>query len=111
MAKRNSHTKPVIISLEAEEDILHIADYLSITWGDKVVKNFLQKLRDFYQVVATHPHLFSYYNKRKNIRKFVVQKQTILFYRGTGTTINILAVFDSRQKPATIKKIISGRKN
>lgn len=79
MAKRNSHTKPVIISLEAEKDILRIAEYLSLAWGDKIVKNFLQKLRDFYKVVAVHPHLFSYYNKRKNIRKFVLQKQTFCF--------------------------------
>lgn len=48
MAVRNKQPKTVIISPQAKEDINNILYYLSQTWNQKVVDEFLKKLEVFY---------------------------------------------------------------
>ena len=98
--------KSVIISPQAENDILNILDYLKQNWNQKVIDDFLKKLESFYLIVATNPRLFGYYNKRKNIRNFTLSKQNIVFYKNTKTAIEIITVFDGRQDKRKLKKVL-----
>ena len=94
MAPRN---KTIIISPQAKEDILSILEYLKTNWNQTIVDDFLNKLDAFYLIVSIHPRLFGYYNKRKNIRNFVLSKHNVIFYRNTRRAIEIITVFDGRQ--------------
>ena len=105
MAKRNK-PKPVIISPQAKEDIKNILAYLTQNWNQKVVNEFLQKLEVFYYIISLNPGIFGYYNKRRNIRKYSITKQNIIYYRNRRTAIEIITVFDGRQDPSKLKKII-----
>ena len=105
MAKRNK-PKPVIISPQAKEDIKNILAYLTQNWNQKVVNEFLQKLEVFYYIISFNPGIFGYYNKRRNIRKYSITKQNIIYYRNRRTAIEIITVFDGRQDPSKLKKII-----
>ena len=102
MAKRNKQ-KPVIISPQAKEDIKNILSYLSQNWNQKVVDEFLQKLEVFYYIISLNPRIFGYYNKRRNIRKYSITKQNIIYYRNRRTSIEIITVFDVRQHTVKLK--------
>ncbi|MBS1667897.1 MAG: type II toxin-antitoxin system RelE/ParE family toxin [Bacteroidetes bacterium] len=78
MAKSNKQPITVTISPQAKEDILKILDYLEQEWGQKVINDFLQKIDVFYQIILINPRLFSFHNKRKNIRKYALTKRGLL---------------------------------
>ena len=80
MAVRNK-PKIVIISPQAKEDIINILSYLSLNWNQEVVDGFLQKLETFYFIVSVNPRLFGYFNKQKNIRKYAITRQNIIYSR------------------------------
>ena len=106
MAKSNKQQITVTISPQAKEDILKILDYLKQEWGQKVVNEFLQKLDVFYQIILINPRLFSFHNKRKNIRKYALTKENVAYYRTKRKNVEIITVFDTRQNPKKIKKIL-----
>jgi plasmid stabilization system protein ParE len=104
LAKGNKQ-HAVIISPQAKEDILYTIVYLKEFWGQKVVNEFLQKLDTFYRIISINPRLFGYYNKSRNIRKYAISKQNTIYFRSGKNAIEIITVFDARQKPAKLKKI------
>ncbi len=106
MAKRNKKPKTVIISPQAKNDINNILSYLSQNWNQKVVDEFLKKLEIFYFIISINPRIFGYFNKRKNIRKYAITKQNIIYYRNRRTGIEIITVFDGRQDSVKLKKIL-----
>ena len=105
MAKRNK-PKPVTISPQAKEDIKNILSYLSQNWNQKIVDEFLQKLEVFYFIISINPRIFGYYNKRRNIRKYALTKQNIIYYRNRKNAVEIITIFDGRKHPSKLKKII-----
>jgi len=106
MVKRNKQPKQIVISPQAKEDISAILSYLSKNWNQKVINEFLQKLETFYFTISINPRVFGYHDKQKNIRKYSLTKQNIIFYRNKKTVIEIIAVFDGRQDPVKLKKIL-----
>ena len=105
MAVRNKQ-QIIVISPQAKEDILNIISYLKERWNQKVVDEFLQKLEIFYRIISINSRSFGYYDKRKNIRKYAISKQNIIYYRSSKNIIEIVTVFDTRQNPRKLKKII-----
>jgi plasmid stabilization system protein ParE len=99
--------KPVVISPLAQQDIESILKYLSENWDQKVIEQFLQKLELFYVIVSINPRVFGYYNKSKNIRNYAIGKQQVIYYRIGRKCVEIITVFDSRQSPLKLKKILS----
>ena len=106
MAKRNDLPKPIIISPLAKEDIKNILLWLSENWPQNTTDEFLQKLEMFNSIISIRPQVFGYYNKQKNIRKFAITKQNTIYYRNKREAIEIITIFDSRQDPVKLKKIL-----
>lgn len=106
MAVKN---KPVIISPQAQSDIINILEYLKHNWNEKIVDDFLLKLESFYVIVSLNPKLFGYYNKAKNIRNFALTKQNVIFYRNTKNAVEIITVFDGRQHKNKLTKILQSK--
>lgn len=106
MPLRNSERKVVIISPQAKEDIDNILSYLSQNWNQEVIEKFLEKLELFYFIVSINPRLFGYFNKQKNIRKYAITKHNIIYYRIKKKEVQIITVFDVRQRPFKLKKLL-----
>lgn len=106
MPLRNSERKVVIISPQAKEDIDNILSYLSQNWNQEVIEKFLEKLELFYFIVSINPRLFGYLNKQKNIRKYAITKHNIIYYRIKKKEVQIITVFDVRQRPFKLKKLL-----
>lgn len=106
MAIRSKKPKPLTISAQAKSDINNILSYLSVTWSQKEIDNFLKKLETFYKIISFNPQVFGYFDKRKNIRKYTLTKQNIIYYRNRKSEIEIITVFDGRQNPEKLKNLI-----
>ncbi|MEP6596075.1 MAG: type II toxin-antitoxin system RelE/ParE family toxin [Ginsengibacter sp.] len=110
MAKGNKQ-KTIIISPQAKQDILSTIIYLKENWGQKTVAEFLQNLEAFYRIISINPRLFGYYKKSRNIRNYAITKQNIIYYRIRKNAIELVTVFDGRQTPAKLKKIVKNHFN
>jgi plasmid stabilization system protein ParE len=101
-----SKVKPVIISPQAQKDIKNILSYLEENWTQTVIDNFLLKLKTFYTIVSINPQVFGYYDKRRGIRNYAITRQNVIYYRNKRNVVEIITVFDSRQHPKKLRKVL-----
>ena len=106
MQQGNNNRKQIVISPEAKEDIENILNYLSENWNSNIVQELLQKLNTFYFIVSINPRLFGYHNKAKKIRKYLLSRHNIIYYRIHKNEVQIITVFDTRQNPTKLRKKI-----
>ena len=86
-------------SKRADKKFDKILEYLLVSWGERVTKNFVKKVYDFLDILSEFPEMGSIENKEKGIRGFTIAKQINIFYRIKGETIILLDFFDNRQNP------------
>ena len=81
-------------------DYQHIQEYLLTSFGEPVLRKFLLQLLRKIALVQSNPKLFPATSKRKNIRKAVINKRVILFYRIKSRTnvIELLSLWNTRKK-------------
>jgi plasmid stabilization system protein ParE len=84
-------------------DLQNIIDYLLHKWTEKEVKNFVRKLDKRLELISINPRLFPKTNKRKNVRRSVLTRHTVIYYETTSDTIRIVTLFDPRQAPQKLK--------
>jgi plasmid stabilization system protein ParE len=84
-------------------DLKKIIDYLFENWTEKEVQNFARRLDKRLEVIVVNPRLFPVTSKRKNIRKSVLTKHTVIYYEAVGNVVNIVTLFDPRQNPKKLK--------
>lgn len=102
--------KPVIISPQAKQDIELTLEYLRENWNQKIIDDFLLRLERFYTIISINPHVFGYYSKSRNIRNYAITKQQVVYYRNRRKAVEIITIFNSRQSPARLKKILAKNK-
>lgn len=85
------------------EDLRNIIDYLTEHWTQKEIQNFARRLDKRLDLIANNPGLFPKTTKRKNIRKSVLVKQTVIYYETRENTVTIVTLFDPRQNPKKIR--------
>ena len=61
--------------------------------------DFVAKLDHCIELIRTQPEIFPESKKRKQLRRCVITKQTIMYYRFDSKRINIVTLFDTRQDP------------
>ncbi|AWW00664.1 type II toxin-antitoxin system RelE/ParE family toxin [Arcticibacterium luteifluviistationis] len=82
--------------------ILHLLDFLESEWGEISKVNFLKSLNDALLKIKSFPKSSPLYSKRLKIHQCVVSKRTTIFYRISGSTVQVLALTDNRQNPKMI---------
>jgi len=90
-------------TLEAEEDLKQILEFLSHHWNNEIALKFINKLDQNIQRIRETPKLHPLINKELKIRKCVITEQNSLYYRIKGDIITLLRIFDTRQNPDTLK--------
>lgn len=96
--------RKVYFSETAVKNLEDIKFYLISKWSERIYENFKNKLKENINLIATNPEAFPKSNK--NIYKCVLIKQITIFYRFNSVEIQILSLFDTRQNPIKIKKIV-----
>jgi plasmid stabilization system protein ParE len=87
----------------ALEDLRNILDYLTENWTQKEIHNFVRRLDKRLELIAINPRLFPKTTKRKNVRRSVLTKQTVIYYSTKENVINIVTLFDPRQNPKKLR--------
>ena len=87
----------------ALEDLQKIIDYLDEKWTQKEIRNFVKRLDKRLELIAANPRLFPKTARRKNIRRSVLTKHTVIYYETTETAVTIVTLFDPRQHPRRLR--------
>jgi len=96
-------TYTLIISDRAEENLDQIVSYLDKEWSVQVRQRFLGILAKKVKQISERPLMFQSSIKRKSIRRCVVTKQIILYYKIKGHEVEIITIQDSRRDPKKLK--------
>ncbi len=89
----------VELSDRARRDIEQIADYLAKNWSERTKIEFLLTLTEQMKLISKMPYLYKVSQKQSNVRECVMNKHTILYYRVLDSTIEIITIRNTRQKP------------
>ena len=84
-------------------DLQTIIDYLTENWTPKEIQNLARRLDKRLNLIAINPGLFPKTTKRKNVRRSVLTKQTVIYYEAKENIINIVTLFDPRQNPKKLR--------
>jgi len=89
----------IVWTKKALDSFENILDYLQKEYGTKTASEFAQKVYQTLDLLAEFPQMGSVEVKTKDIRGFLITKQTRLFYRLKVKVENItlLNFFDTRQ--------------
>ncbi|MEI7582850.1 type II toxin-antitoxin system RelE/ParE family toxin [Runella sp.] len=89
----------VELSERARRDIEQIADYLAKNWSERTKIEFLILLTEQMKLISTMLYLYKASQKQFNVRECVMNKHTVLYYRVSEETIEIITIRNTRQKP------------
>jgi len=84
-------------------DLQNIIDYLEYKWTDKEIRSFVRRLDKRLELLIINPRLFPKTSRRKNVRRSVLTKHTVIYYETSNDLIKIVTLFDTRQNPKKLK--------
>lgn len=87
----------VYLSIEAAEQLQQLLDYLEANWSIKVRDNFIAKLDRSMKIIENRPFAFPSSEKFPGLRKCVLTRQTLIFYRIFENEVEIISLVDARQ--------------
>jgi plasmid stabilization system protein ParE len=87
----------VFITSRAEHHFNKIVDYLKNKWGEKTVKEFINKVDEIFSLLENYPSIGQI--ETNDIRGFQLTSHTRILYRIRDNKIIIISFFDSRQDP------------
>jgi plasmid stabilization system protein ParE len=90
-------------SYRALADLQNIISHLTENWTSKEIQNFARRLDKRIDLITANPGLFPKTTKRKNVRRSVLTKQTVIYYETKENIINIVTLFDPRQNPKKLR--------
>lgn len=91
---------------EAERTFLKNLEYLAYRWNNKVITDFINKVDDSLQIIASSPKAFPIHNSTLNIHKCVVTPQITVYYRIVNDhTIDLLTFWNNYQNPDKLKLV------
>jgi len=90
----------------AVEDFEDIQEYLGRKFGEHSIRKFTLRVFGFLNILENHPKIGLLEIETKNIRSFVLSKQTTILYKVENEKIYLLSFFDNRQEPGNRLKIL-----
>ncbi|MEO5948085.1 MAG: type II toxin-antitoxin system RelE/ParE family toxin [Chitinophagaceae bacterium] len=95
----------IIWSITSIKTYISKIEYLEAEWTDKEAKNFINAVKRKLQLLSSHPELGNITNKRRNVRKSVIHKRVILFYRVKKfkKEIELIRFWPTKQNPHKLK--------
>lgn len=98
--------RKIIISKTATKNTLEIAEYIEAKFSRKFRNEFIEKVNKAFELIRSNPEIFPKSEINANRFRFVLTKQTTIYYRFNSEKITIISIFDTRQNPNKIKKDI-----
>src|SRR5688572_18546048 len=89
----------ITYNITFRKDSIHTANWIENKWGKKAADDFVFLLYGKIQRLAITPLAGRRAQNAKNVRKIVITKYNIVYYRVNRGTITILALFETRLNP------------
>lgn len=84
-------------------DLQNIINYLSKNWTQREIQHFSRRLDKRLDLISSNPELFPKTTKRKNVRRSVLTKHTVIYYEAGEKVVTIVTLFDPRQNPKSLR--------
>jgi len=84
-------------------DLKNIIAYLTENWTQREIRNFARRLDKRLDLISVYPNLFPRTTKRKNLRRSVLTKHTVIYYKTVHNVVTIVTLFDPRQNPKSLE--------
>jgi plasmid stabilization system protein ParE len=97
--------KKFVVSKTAIKSSIVIGDYIEAKFSFRRREEFIEKLKSAFIIIQNNPESFPVSEINSNHYRFVLTKQTTIYYKFNNTEIRILALFDTRKNPSKIHKI------
>jgi plasmid stabilization system protein ParE len=91
----------IFLTERAEEELNNILDYLIQNWSTKDALNFSHNVDDAFERLTQSPYTYPIYSR--TIRKFVLDKHNIIFYRIKKNQIQVLSIWPGKRDPKKLK--------
>ncbi len=93
-------TREVVLSAVAKKKLEQLLGYLEIEFSFKTKQNFISLLEKIVERISKYPESFPKSAKVTSVRRCVINKYTVMFYRFNDNRIEILTFFDNRMNPS-----------
>jgi plasmid stabilization system protein ParE len=93
------NTYDIIWSKRAYNNLSEIIAYLEENWTEKEIQRMSSKLDRCLNIIENNPEAFPSSNTKPGLRRVVITKQNILYYRTEGSLVILVNIFDARQNP------------
>jgi len=94
----------VRLSKKASIKFDNIIEHLESEWSEKVKDEFILKLDKAMDHLAQFPASHPKSETIKGLHRYVIARQTTIFYRFNKNVVTIVTLFDNRQDPNKIKE-------
>jgi plasmid stabilization system protein ParE len=91
--------KEVVLSPVAKKKLEMLLDYLEEEFSERTKQNFISTLEKIVDRIIKYPESFPESSKVKSVRRCIVSRYTVMYYRVRKNKIEILTFFDNRQNP------------
>ena len=93
----------IIISKRAEKNLDAIFKYLEKKWPEKVKNDFKLKLLREVDFLRQNPFMFPESLIKKNMRRCLITKHNVMYFRIKKNEVEIITIHDTRKKPKSLK--------
>ena len=97
--------KEITWTITASKTYWQIVDYLSVEFGDSVVSDFVTRVDNKIELIASNPYLFRKSFLQKNVFITVIHKRVTLAYRYRPVLkkVELLVSRNTRRNPAKLR--------
>jgi plasmid stabilization system protein ParE len=89
----------VIYKKRFSNKLVKLLQYIEGEWGQKVAKEFLDKLDKRIATLKEQPFIGKPSERKPEVRTILITKHNKLYYKLTNTAIIILNMYDTRSNP------------
>jgi plasmid stabilization system protein ParE len=98
--------RKIVLSRRASIRLEKLLDYLETEWSVTVKNEFIEKLDKSLSQIQKFPDSSPYSNVIKGLHKYVITRQTSMYYKYDDKAITIIAFFDNRMNPERLSNEI-----
>ncbi len=96
--------KKIVLTKRAADSLENLFQYLENEWSVKVRNEFIKKFENAVYQIQKFPEIAPASKEIPNLHRYILTKQTSLFYRVDKTSITIITVFDNRMNSEIFKE-------
>lgn len=89
----------IVFTPEAEQTYDFVSKQISLTWGQKVLYGFEDKMLKSLSLISQNPLLYPIIFQPLEIRRCILHKKCSMLYRVMGSSVEIICFWDNRQEP------------